>query len=469
MSDLVVAANRGPFSLVEGRDGDLVAKPGGGGLAPSLASALSRHAGEATWVASAMSPAEQKAARSGAIDTGNKSLGLRLVPLEEQTYRAAYDVVANATLWFCFHGLFDASRRPLFDRRWHEAWEGFVAYNAAFAEEISDAASEAAVVLVNDYHLPLVGRMLADERPDLSTVHFTHTPFSEPFELAMLPREIRRQLMEGMAGFGACGFHTARWEEAFSRSSTAVIGHSPLSFHCGLGADLPRLKEVASSPRCVRAGQDLQELVGDRAVVMRSDRIELSKNILRGFHAFSLLLEERADLRGRVCFVARAYASRQGLSEYLAYRSEAEHLVEVLNERWAPLCGGEPPIIFQVDDDFPATVAAFKAYDVLLVNPLRDGMNLVAKEGPALNERHGVLVLSEQAGAYEEMSEAVIGVQPFDVSETAAALAKALDMGQDERRQAARALFDLATACPPDEWLDALLAQARPPRELSGA
>ncbi len=464
MSGLVVASNRGPYTLAEGADGQVVVRPAGGGLAPSLASALSAGEKEALWVASAMSPIERRAAGEGRVETGEGKLGLHLVSIEEEAYRASYDVVANATLWFCFHGLFDAARRPLFDRRWWEAWEHFRRYNAAFTDEIAEAADDGAVVLVNDYHLPLVGRMLAEKRPDLRTVHFTHTPFAEPVELSVLPGAVRRELIEGMAGFGACGFHTRRWEEAFSRSSVATAGRVGPTFSCGLGADTERLAEVASSPECARAAAALDELVGDRTLIMRSDRVELSKNLLRGFHAFSALLEERPELRGRVCFLARAYASREGLAEYLAYRAEAEHLVAVLNERWAPLCGGEEPIIFQVDDDFPATVAAFRRYDVLLVNPVRDGMNLVAKEGPALNERHGLLVLSEGAGAHEEMAGAAISIQPFDVAETAAGLAAALDMEEGERRERSAGLAELAAACPPAEWLESLLAQARRPK-----
>ena len=462
MSDLVVAANRGPYSLGEADNGELTVGPAGGGLAPSLASALRARGEKAVWVASAMSPLERRAAERGGVETGDSELGLRLVPLPEETYRAAYDVVSNATLWFLFHGLFDSARRPLFDRRWWEAWEQFRRSNAAFSTEVAEAANEKAVVLVNDYHLPLLGGMLARARPDLRTVHFTHTPFAEPVELALLPREVSRQLMEGMSGFGACGFHTARWEGAFCRSSMATLGKVATTFSCGLGADVARLHEVAASPECDEALTALDEVVGERAVIVRSDRVELSKNLLRGFHAFSALLEERPGLRGRVCFVARAYASRESLSDYLAYRAEAEHLVEVLNERWTPLCGGDPPILFQVDDDFPSTVAAFRRYDVLLVNPVRDGMNLVAKEGPALNERHGVLVLSEQAGAYEEMSEAAIGIHPFDVAGTAAGLATALEMGAEERRRRSSALSELAVACPPAEWLESLLERARP-------
>jgi trehalose 6-phosphate synthase len=464
VSELVVAANRGPFALSEQPDGTIVAAPAGGGLAPSLASAIAHSGEQALWVAAAMSDVERKSARTGAVSTGHAGLSLHLVDLDEATYRAAYEVIANSTLWFCFHGLFDRSRRPLFDRRWREAWEQFRLYNTAFADRICEQAAPGARVLVNDYHLPLVGRALAAQRPDLRTVHFTHTPFATEEELRLLPRDARRELVEGLGGFGACGFHTARWQERFAAALATTGNTTTAAFAAPLGANPDRLMEVAATPACDARLQELDELLAGRQMLLRSDRMELSKNILRGFHAFDELLEAHPSLRGRVCFVARAYPSREGLAEYLAYRSEVEHLAEVLNERWTARCGGEPPVVLIIDDDFPASVAAFRRYDVLLVNPIRDGMNLVAKEGPTVNGRDGVLVLSEEAGAYEELGEVALGVQPFDVSDTAAALARALEMPADERRRRAGELRRLSGANAPHEWLAAVLSSARAPR-----
>jgi len=473
VSELVVASNRGPFSLAENGDGTIEVRPAAGGLAPSLAAALAappETAGPATgapgdvvWVAAPMNDLERRAAGEPALSTELPGLELRLVELEASTYAAAYDVVANSTLWFCFHGLFDAPRRPVFDASWRAAWEEFRRYNAAFAERICDEAGAGGRVLVNDYHLPLVGRMIAERRPDLATVHFTHTPFASAEELAILPRDTRRELLEGMSGFGACGFHTRRWEERFRRTAALAGSAVPATFTAGLGADADRLREVAGGAECEARLAALEELVAGRVMLLRSDRVELSKNLLRGFIAFDALLEERRELRGRVCFVARGYASREGLPEYLAYRSEVEHLVEWLNEKWSPLCGGEAPIVLDLEDDFASTAAAYRRYDVLVVNPLRDGMNLVAKEGPILNERDGLLVCSEEAGAYEELGEVCLGVQPFDVSDTAAAFSRALDMAPEERSRRAAELRRRCARTPPAAWLDQVLAAARVP------
>ena len=264
-----------------------------------------------------------------------------------------------------------------------------------------------------------------------------------------------------MASFGACGFHTERWRDAFVRCCDALRIAAPATFSAPLGADAARLDEVAASPRCVERLDRLEALVGGRKLVVRSDRVELSKNLLRGFQAFDELLEQEPALRGGVVFLARVYSSRETMPEYLAYRAEVEHVVERVNERWG--AGDHVPIVLDVEDDFAATVAALRRYDVLLVNPVRDGLNLVAKEGPALNERDGVVVLSREAGAFDELGDAALGVNPFDTSATAAALAAALAMAPAERRARATQLRQLARSRTPADWLRELLAAARTP------
>jgi trehalose 6-phosphate synthase len=468
--DLVVLSNRGPFSLVEEDDGSLSPRPGGGGLAPSLAAALNGREGT-TWVAAALSEADRRGAAEakeggGDLETGQKGLSLHLVSLEPEVLGAAYDVVANATLWFVLHGLFDASRRPVFDRIWFEAWGRFREYNESFAAATAEVAAEGAVVLVNDYHLVLVGGWLARERPDLKTVHFSHTAFATPEELAMLPSAVAREVVESMSGFGACGFHSARWEERFRRCAVADGITPPRTFHTPLGADQARLAEAAATPECAQRSAELEMLVGDRALLLRNDRIELSKNILRGLRAFDALLEERAEWRGRVVHLVRSYASREGLPEYLAYRSEIEQLAALVNDRWTERCGGRPPVELAVSDDFPSTVAALRRYDVLLVNPIRDGMNLVAKEGPLLNERDGTVVLSKEAGAYDELHDLVFAVQPFDVVDTAAKLHAALSLGSGARAEQAAGLRRLAAVNSPAEWLHAVLEAAGRPKAV---
>jgi trehalose 6-phosphate synthase len=192
-------------------------------------------------------------------------------------------------------------------------------------------------------------------------------------------------------------------------------------------------------------------MLGDRRLIARVDRIELSKNLLRGFHAFDDMLTRHPDLRERVVFGAFCYPSREGLAEYLAYRQEVEWLVRHLNEKWATK--DWTPIVFDPTDDYPRSVAALRRYDVLLVNPIRDGLNLVAKEGPTVNERDGLVVLSTEAGVFDELEGAVRAVNPFDVSGTADAMAAALRAPADERREEAAEVRRRAGSRGPRAWL----------------
>ena len=467
MSDLIVASNRGPLSFESDGDGRPVLAGSGGGLAGTLRPLLVGTG--ATWVASSMSEADRLASAEGLM--AEPGLAIVTVEVDPDTYRMAYDVVANATLWFCHHHLFDLPRRPRFDRHWATAWDAYRRLNQQFADAVAEVADEGARVLVQDYHLALVGSMLAAARPDLRTVHFTHTPFADPNALRVLPGAVAGELLAGLAGFGACGFHTARWEAAF-RAAYAdpdlVDGGRASAPRRTLVAPLgptPRPWPTRGGHPVAEAGRELDELVAGRRLVLRVDRVELSKNLLRGFWAFEELLENRPELEGRVVMLALAYPSREGLADYLSYRTEVEHTVERINERFAGR--GPNPVVLDVADDRARSVAALARYDVLLVNPIRDGMNLVAKEGPVVNATDGVVVLSREAGAWAELHEAVVGVNPFDVTGTAAALDRALQMDPAERAGRAGRLRQLVAARPAADWLTDLLAAAGPPLSWS--
>ena len=183
---------------------------------------------------------------------------------------------------------------------------------------------------------------------------------------------------------------------------------------------------------------------------------------MRGFLAFEELLEAERGLRDSVVFLAHLYPSREELPEYLAYRNEVERTAARLNERFGS--SDRSPVVLEIADDHDASLAELSSFDVLLVNTLRDGMNLVAKEGAVLNRRDGVLALSREVGAFAELGGAAVAVEPFDISGTAAAIRRALEMPASERRARARRLRDLAALHPPAQWLAEVAAQARPGR-----
>src|SRR3989440_1466289 len=296
-----------------------------------------------------------------------------------------------------------------------------------------EAAPEGPTVPVQDYPLTLVGAGLARRRPDLRAVHFTHTPFSDPSGIRILPSAVAEELLAGMAAHVSCGFHSPRWARAFEACCAEVLGDVPQTFVAPLGPDAEDLERIVSSEESARWDEWLTSLLGDRQMVLRVDRVELSKNLLRGFLAFDELLVLHPELRERVTFVALVYASRQGLPEYLAYRTEVEHLASQLNHKWAT--PGWTPVVLDVSDNFPRSVAALRRYDVLLVNPLRDGLNLVAKEGPIVNANDGLLALSREAGAWAELSGPALEVNPFDVGGTAEVRARPLSIGPTERAE----------------------------------
>jgi trehalose 6-phosphate synthase len=376
---------------------------------------------------------------------------VRTLALDPDDQRLAYDEVCNATLWFVHHGLYALAREPSFDPAWWHAWGAYERVNAAFARAVMEVAPEGATVLVQDYHLSLVGPHLRAERPDLRPVHFSHTPFAGPDGLRVMPPVPRRALLEGMAAHDACGFHTRRWAEAFEASCDADGVARPRTFVSPLAPDPDDIASTAGSRPCLDAVARLDKALGDRLLITRVDRIELSKNLLRGFAAFDLLLERHPELRSRVVFGAFGYPSREGVRAYAEYRAAVEAEVARVNRRWGT--ADWVPVLYDDSDDYPRSVAGLRRADVVLVNPIRDGLNLVAKEGPLVNDRDAVLLLSTEAGAWDELAGAAWPVHPFDIVGTADALHRALTLGPQERAEHATAVRAIAAGRTAKDWL----------------
>jgi trehalose 6-phosphate synthase len=285
----VIVSNRGPLSFRRDEDGELTARRGAGGLVSGLAPLVAGT--DAIWLAAALSDSDREAAAAGDVAEAD-GLRVRLLALDAAQYRMSYDVICNATLWFCLHGLYDLPRRPRIDRHWRGAWEAYRAVNNAFAETAAEVAPDGAAVLVQDYHLALVGSKLRALRPDLVTVHFAHTPWCDPDGLRPLPSDATRELVAGIAANSAATFHTHRWAAAFSASHRTFLGEAapPRVGVTPLASDPDDLAAAAESAACAEQRETLTQTIEDRKLLVRVDRIELSKNILRGFHAFDELL-----------------------------------------------------------------------------------------------------------------------------------------------------------------------------------
>ncbi|MFF8399036.1 trehalose-6-phosphate synthase [Streptomyces sp. NPDC016172] len=452
-AQVLVASNRGPVSYAVGEDGSLDAKRGGGGLVSGL-SAIGSDA-DSLWVCSALSDGDREAVGRGVGEDG-----VRMLDIPADVHADAYNGIANSVLWFVHHMLYQTPLEPVFDAEFRRQWASYETYNRAFAEALAEEAAQGAAVVVQDYHLTLVPGMLRELRPDLRIGHFSHTPWAPPEYFRMLPDDVAGQVLRGMLGADRLGFLTERWAEAFTACAEQFaggLGGTRVGVH-GLGADADFLRKRAHEPDVEERMAALREEIGEgRRTIVRVDRTELSKNIVRGLLAYRRLLETHAEWRERVVHVAFAYPSRQDLAVYRDYTAEVQRVSDEINAEFGT--PGWTPVVLNLKDDFARSLAAYRLADVALVNPIRDGMNLVAKEVPVVSDAGCALVLSREAGAHEELGEDAITVNPYDVTGTAAALHEALSMRPEERAERGKRLAAAATALPPAQWfLDQLQA-----------
>lgn len=480
---VLLASNRGPTSFVYDK-GSLRSRGGAGGLAAALSTVPSQ-AGS-LWVCSALSDADRAATRSaprGRLDLAGYDTGsvpVRLLDIHPDTLARAYNGVANSVLWFVHHMLFNTPTEPVFDSSFGDDWASYTDYNTVFATALAEEAAPGARVLVQDYHLSLVPRLLRDLRPDLAIAHFSHTPWAPPDYFHLLPTDIEAALLTGLLAADRVGFLATRWAEAFLDCCESVLGaavnrEAAVVEYAGrrtrvgvhpLGVDAEGFRARVNQPDVASQVEALRDLVGDRRLVARVDRAELSKNIVRGLLAYRDLLRRYPTWRGRVVHLALTYPSRQDLPSYREYAATMRRIADEIVDEFATADWN--PLMFAIEDDYPRSLAAYRLADVALVNPVRDGMNLVAKEF-AIASGHGcALVLSREAGVAAEFADAALLVNPFDVTGTADALHAALSMGDDERRARWAHLATTAGAYPPSRWLTEQVAALDGAYDTSG-
>ncbi|MEA2252051.1 MAG: trehalose 6-phosphate synthase [Solirubrobacteraceae bacterium] len=472
---LVLVSNRGPVTYQD--DGSV--KRGTGGLVTALTGLASHR--DAVWIASALTEGDARQAREadGRPFTVRSPAGgeyqVRLVASDPEAYDRFYNIFANPMLWFIQHYLWDLSNAPDIRRNEVEAFEyGYNVVNedlaSAVIEEIEGV--EEPVVMVHDYHLYTLPALVRRARPDAFLHHFIHIPWTQSDSWRVLPNRIREEIFAGLLANDIIGFHTSSYRRNFLQCCRDLLGLD-VDFEAGLvefegrevwvrnyplPIDAKALFAVAESSGVQEHERELLRRRRDH-LILRVDRADLSKNVLRGFSAFDLFLEQHPEFRERVTFIAQLMPSRTDVPEYAEYLERIEALVAVGNHRH-----GTPdwmPIQLKLRDDLEEAVAAYKHYDVLLVNAMFDGMNLVAKEGPMVNERDGVSILSENTGAHEELGDCALTVNPFDIQELADSIHAALTMAPDERARRLRALKQIVTARDPGDWIDDQLDDIR--------
>ena len=471
---LVLVSNRGPVTF------DVAGSftRGTGGLVTALTGlATHRHA---LWIASAMTEGDvrksrEHAGRAFSVHTAEGEFEVRLVVSDEEAYDRFYNVVANPMLWFIQHYLWDLSNAPDIRENEVEAYEeGYKVVNADLARAVIEQieGEEAPIVMVHDYHLYTLPAVVREARPDVFLHHFIHIPWTQPDAWRVLPKRIRDEIYHGVLANDIVGFHTRsyRWnflqccrdlvdlEVDFARGVVHVDGREVWVRAYPLPIDHEATRKVAERARTREFGREIERR-RRKHIILRVDRADLSKNVLRGFSAFDQFLDEHPEFHEEVTFIAQLMPSRMDVPEYQEYLERIEALVAVVNHRH-----GTPdwmPIQLKLRDDLEEAVAAYKQYDVMIVNAMFDGMNLVAKEGPLVNERNGVSILSENTGAHEELGEWALSVNPFDIKETADMIYRALTMSEDERERRASGLRKAVCARDPGDWVDEQLADIK--------
>jgi trehalose 6-phosphate synthase len=471
---LVLVSNRGPATFTRNDSGELVAQRGGGGLVSALTGLVNHR--DALWIASAMNPEDAQASRahggrSFPCEVDGTTYRIRLVESDPAAYDQFYNVVANPLLWFIQHYLWDLSNAPDIRRAEVDAYEhGYALVNEDLAQAvIEEIEGQDAVVMLHDYHLYTAPKTIRRARPDITLHHFVHIPWTQPDAWRVLPRDIREDIYEGILANDIVGFHTRAYQRNFLLCCRELFDLD-VDEHQGVvhfeGRDvwvrcypLPiSAQSFARTAAQPQVRQYEQEILRRRReyLILRVDRADLSKNVLRGFTAFDMFLDQHPEFHERVTFIAHMIPSRQDVPEYAEYLEKIEALVAVVNHRHGTT--DWMPIDLKLRENIYEAIASYKHYDLLIVNAMFDGMNLVAKEGPLVNERNGVSLLSENTGAHEELGQFALSVNPFDVQEQADAMYHALTMSDAERAWRARGLHKIVTARNPGDWVDDQMA-----------
>lgn len=474
---LILASNRGPVSFQITPEGDIEAQRGTGGVVTAI-SAISNYANP-IWVAAAMTEGDRQQAEEAdghhiQWSTGDYRFRLRFVVVPRQTYEMYYGVIANPLLWFLQHSMWDAPRTPTINAEIWDAWhQGYEAANQAFAETIANEIAwtqEPPLVMLHDYHLYLCPGYLRPKLPEDAILHhFIHTPWPGPDYWTMLPEEMRDAIFRSLCANDILGFQTGSYalnfirtcesflpdaDVNYGRGEVTIDGHTTWVRNYPISIDVADLRKFADSDE-VQGYVDLLEPHTGAMTIIRVDRAEPSKNIVRGFKAFELLLERYPEYHGRLKFLAFLVPSRLGVEQYQRYLDEISGAAMWINADYGT--GDWQPVELFMGENYPRAIGAMQLYDVLLVNPIIDGMNLVSKEGPTVNKRNGVLVLSEGAGSFEQLGEYALSSSPYDIVGTAQALHRALQMEPEEREKRAQQLRHVVAEEDLAMWLVAQL------------
>lgn len=451
--EIIVASNRGPVVFKTNKNKEIELIRGAGGIVGSMIPFLEKTHG--TWVSSAIGECDhymnEKYHDKVPIPLENPEYYVQFIKSDEDDYNRFNGKFANPLLWFIHHSMWNPPYSPCADEELHQAWDSYQHVNSLFAEAISEdirKSGKTPIVMLQDYHIYLTPKMIRKEHPDVLMSQFVHIPFPSPEIFQQLPNHMQTEILGSILTNNVLGFHIPRYRNNFLQTVKLILPDATVDDVGGdilykghvchvktypISIDLETIQKHAKSPNVISKQEKVDQIVGDCKLIYRTDRADLSKNIIRGFQAYDMFLDKFPEWQEKVKFVATLMPSRQDIKIYREYTDNIRDIVKEINQKYAT--PNWEPIKYICRGDYDLVIALLKRYDVLMVNPILDGMNIVAKEGSAINDNNGVLVLSTGAGCYEELKNGAICVNPYDLRQTAESIDMALLMDDETKKQ----------------------------------
>ena len=470
---LILATNRGPTEYHRDANGVLVATRANSGITTALNPLTNNE--NITWISSAMGEGDRLASNQGQnprmrSQVQNHKIDLRFIVTSRRVYHKYYNVICNPLLWFLQHYMWNPLYNPNVDSNIHDAWtNGYTEVNKSFAETIIDEAwsePEPPIIVSHDYHLYLLPKFIREQLPKSVIQHFIHLPWPTSRYWQMIPRYMIHDILDSLCQTNLLGFQTFQDKQSFLETvnhylpDTQIDWNNSAITYKGLTCEtkvypmtinVPEIQRIATSPRALAYEDQIRSTIRDSRLIVRVDRAEPNRNIVRGFRAYELLLDQHPELLEEIFFFAFLVPSRTHIRQYQRYMDEINEITNKINDQYGT--DTWKPIQVFLDNNYSQAIAGLKLYDVLLINTIIEGMNLVAKEGPIVNARDGFLVLSESCGAYPQLKDHVLAISPTDIHGTMEALFQGLSMTPSERRQKSKDLYESISKEDINNWL----------------
>lgn len=467
---LIVVSNRGPVEFQNVNE-HIEMKRGAGGLVSTILPLMETLKG--VWIASAMTIGDAMVAarfpgNRVPIPEDDPNFWVEFVVSEESCYEDYYGVISNPLLWFLQHYMWNTPFTPDIDDDIHRAWEqGYKHMNELFADHVlkeSKRSDKEPIILLQDYHLYLCPSLIREKMKDTFLCQFIHIPWAQSDYFRILPKYMRESIIEGLLSNNLLGFHIPRYVNNFlltcEEFADEVDYENQIVHHKGnvthvksypISVDSDGIKKLAASEAVLDKEKIVKSVKEDKFLFYRTDRADLSKNIIRGFKAYGLFLEKHPEYHGKVVFLSTGKPTRQQIKEYRTYSEEVVSTIKEVNRKYGT--DDWEPIVNIFKADYNLVVAAFKNYNCLIVNPIADGMNIVPKEASVVNEANGALILSETAGCFDEIKDEIIAVNPYDISQTAEAYYQAITMSELEKEKRLKNLRNIVANRNIYDWI----------------